>query len=151
MNIKFDFTFTPDDKRVWLWKIYMTVFVILVYGLTYYFFGSQEAAVLAVSLIMVLIFIMAIIAAKSFATVLTSVLIMIAVGIAVIAVSAGATALTAILIMIALGIVIESMIAFIKNHKISIASNIVSAILQFFLIWLGLYIAQHLQIYLSWV
>jgi len=36
-----------------------------------------------------------------------------------------------------------------KKYKISLASNLISGLIQIGLTWLGFYIAQHLQIHLS--
>ena|SRR3989338_863441 len=108
MNLQITWSFTPADKRVWLWKLVITLVMIGVFSITYFFTGDIKTAAAAT------------------------------------AVAAAATAVAA---AVAAAIVVAA--AENEKYKISFVSNLLSTILQFGLTWLGFYVAQHLQIHLS--
>ena len=123
LSVSLDFTFTPAEKRVYAWKLIHTMLILFIFLATFNITGDYEIGLMVVFAVAVAV---AIAVAFAFAD---------AGAIAVAVAVAGAGA-------IAVADVGEKN----KKYEISFLSNALSALIQMGLIWLGLYLTQHIKI-----
>ena len=121
LSVSLDFTFTPAEKRVYAWKLIHTMLILFIFLATFNITGDYEIGLMVV-------FVLAVVFVFVFA------------GAGAIAV-AGASAI-AVVGAVAVADVGEKN----KKYEISFLSNALSALIQMGLIWLGLYLTQHIKI-----
>jgi hypothetical protein len=137
--------FSPADKTIWLWKLIISIITIGVYSIYYYFTNNLDNSFnIAITFFMNIA--LSVVGKINFKHIVG-----IPIGLFV----------GSILAIFIIAIPINYLLKFIfiigiftlgiqtfsdQKYKITAFSNWISAIWQFILIWLGLYIAQHVQI-----
>ena len=127
LSVSLDFTFTPAGKRVYVWKLIHTMLILFIFLATFNITGDYEIGLMVV-------FVLAVVFVFVFA------------GAGAIAV-AGASAIAVVgAVAIAGAIAVADVGEKNKKYEISFLSNALSALIQMGLIWLGLYLTQHIKI-----
>ncbi len=149
---------TDADKQVWLEKLIATLISVFVFSITYFFTNDVIVSSTIIALVGVVAAIITIgirdfiagTAAAALAVLAVVVAIIYSLGIALVTgfVTASDTVVTAVAAatIVALFTVVVIGLKH-KKYKITFLSNILSAILQFLIMWLGLYAAQHLVVH----